>query len=356
MPQTDKKTCRPRDHLIAAGKLYPEAWKRNEYFRAGRGINGLPDWPNWCYLPIAASYAIVSEATGYQQIPMSRMELIGDVARLASLSAWRLTQGIYRFDPAVFEAVRDTPVTGDLPCDVLYRLPEWCIYVETPGMMWDKADLFGVFVHLEWDTNSKTSELRLLLDTEDALVPVPLHMGPWSLLESITRMTDVAAKHAAAAHIDLENGAEPINSMRRQVEPIISLLLYLCAQASEIGDDKARPGNPVPKKIKGGFRMFAADKPTTWDVGVRMGAALRRAYHAEETGQGGDHAGPRAHIRRSHWHGFRSGPMKREDGTEIPTESRKFDLRWMPPIPVNFEGYDDLPATIRKINKRLQKS
>jgi hypothetical protein len=46
-------------HLAAAGKLYPDAWRQAEKFRADRGRAGLPAWPSWCYLPMAAWYAIV---------------------------------------------------------------------------------------------------------------------------------------------------------------------------------------------------------------------------------------------------------------------------------------------------------
>ena len=48
---------------------------------------------------------------------------------VGALAAWRATQGIERFDPTIFEAVWDTPLTGELPTELLYRLPEWCCYV-----------------------------------------------------------------------------------------------------------------------------------------------------------------------------------------------------------------------------------
>lgn len=76
---------------------------------------------------------------------------------------------------------------------------------------------------------------------------------------------------------------------------------------------------------------------------------LRDAYQAAEVGTGGAHAGPRGHVRRAHWHGFRSGPRKRDDGSVIPTAQRRFDLRWLPPIPVNLPDVGELPATIRRV-------
>lgn len=330
-PQFGKRPCRPRDHVAAAAHHYPQAWRQSDEFRADRG-RGLPDWPAWCYLPLAAAYAIVSADLRVDRLSVQH---VGDVARLGALAAWRVTQGIYRFDPALYAAIVDTPVSGDVPHDVLYRLPEWCVYVETPGLAWNDGQLFGFFAHLEYDVNTGRPELRLLLDADTALVPVPLHLGPWSLAESISRAVDVA--HVQAAVVGGMPAGVP-KVLREWVEPLVSLLLYLCSQNAEIGDGQSQPANPEPKRTKSGWRLFPPDRPTTWDVGVRLGSALRAAYHAAETGQGGTHAGPRAHIRRAHWHGYWTGPREGE---------RRFDLRWMPPIPVNVNDVADLPATVR---------
>lgn len=131
--------------------------------------------------------------------------------------------------------------------------------------------------------------------------------------------------------------------------PLVSLLLFLCSQREEVGVEGHRPGNPAAKRTKKGWRWFPADKLTTWDVGVRIGAALRRAYQRAETGQAEidpetGRARPRAHVRRAHWHGYWTGPRVEERAAE-----RRFPLRWMPPIPVNLDSPDDLPATVRRV-------
>lgn len=142
-------SCRPRDHLVTAGRLYPDAWKKADAFRADQGKNGIPHWPDWCYLPVAASYAIVSGG-GHNQVPMTQ---IGDIGRLAALGAWRATQGIYRYDPSLYHAIIKTPVDGDIPHEVLYKLPEWCVYVETSDLTFGGDRLWGFFAHLESDAN-----------------------------------------------------------------------------------------------------------------------------------------------------------------------------------------------------------
>jgi hypothetical protein len=49
----------PTTHLHAWGKRYPRAWRLLDDFRARAGRDGLPEWPAWCYVPLAGAYAAV---------------------------------------------------------------------------------------------------------------------------------------------------------------------------------------------------------------------------------------------------------------------------------------------------------
>src|SRR6266508_5510237 len=103
-----------------------DAWLLFDTFRAGR--ERLGGWPDHVFCPVAGAQAIVAASPTYRGT--SPHDLASEIAWLSALGAWRPTQGIYRFAPALLDALWSTPVTGDLPVEVLHRLPEWCVYLE----------------------------------------------------------------------------------------------------------------------------------------------------------------------------------------------------------------------------------
>ena len=339
---------RPKRHLEYYSKFYSSAWKQVDRFRAARGKD-LPFWPEWCFMPLAGAYAIVSAEAESQGIDITSQEhrpLINDVGIIGALAAWRVTQGVYRFDSDVYRAVIDTPITGDLPHNVLFSLPEWCVYIETPGLQVYGTPTVGFFAHLEHDANTNRKELRLVVDFDmpdskaPPLHPVALHLGTWTLRESIDRA--MAETQKQSSKLGVEFNLEPGLSEHLQSEysALVSLLLYICAVNGEIGTGGRRPSNPKPAKTKKGLRMFPAPRVTVWDVGVRMGAALRAAEAVSVSeGAEGQRSGPRPHVRRAHWHGYWLGPR---DG------DRMFALKWLSPILVGGSA-DDMPVTIRPV-------
>jgi hypothetical protein len=97
-------------------------------------------------------------------------------------------------------------------------------------------------------------------------------------------------------------------------------------------------------KTKKGLRLFPPERPTPWEVGYRLGAALRRGMAEQEpaASPSGSHAGPRPHIRRAHWHSYWVG-QKSEP------EARSVVLKWLPPIPVNVQDVGDVTTTVRDV-------
>lgn len=279
-------------------------------------------------MPMAAWYSIISAHHKTDRLPLN---LIADVAQLSALGSWRYSQGVYRFDPDTFAALADTTVKGEIPSDVLLRLPEWCVYIEMPeDYRWFEKRLYGFWAHLEQDTNTNRNELRFLLDTETELKPHILHIGPWSTTEAIDRWFSEAKRQAGQAKVLIPVSSEigvSVEIIAKSINPLVSLVLYLCSEEPEIVDPKvpeAKPHYPRPKKVKSGWRLFPPDKPKMWTVGEKTGTQLRHANATEPSGRT-----VKPHLRRAHWHGFWRGPK---------TGERQFHYKWLSPIIV---GHND---------------
>lgn len=355
-----RDTHRAQAILQVVSRAYPHAWSILERFRAQQGQD-LPRWPDWCYVPLHGAAAIVSQ--GEPSLPFERVHHIGI---LGALGAWRITKGIYRFDPTLYEALIATELDQALPRSCLYRLPEWCVYLETPGLMLEldgeKRPIHGVWAHLDWESGDgargRSDELRLLLDTalspEQALdpryglIPLPLILGDGTIAEALIRLMQSAAQQAGKLGLTLPVdllSAQDRQKAAQALWPILSLVLYLCADDPDIVGRAGRPGNPTPVKTRRhGMRIFPVSELRTWDVGLRLGAALRRAQpkdqetNRSETQNTVTRARPRGHIRRAHWHTYRVGKGRQD-----------VRLKWLPPIPVNITFGEELPATIRPI-------
>jgi hypothetical protein len=338
---------RPSGLATVANRYWPKLWQYIDVCRADPKQRDPHRWPSSVFVPssviqdwLITALLPVRKDRGADlnddEVNLLRLETV----LLATIAAWRPTQGIYRFDTELSEELMNTPLTGDLPCDVLHYLPEWCVYVETP--LSEKIGSYGFFACLDSTTspsNERQLALHLTFDTIDYLYHtyVPLRKAPLlDLLQDVYQT--VPASTRMFIHM--------------LIQPAISLLLYICATNAEIGDGARRPAQPRPTKTKDGWRMFPATKPMMWDVGVRLGSALRlaKAAHTDQGIQptdqpvGSMRTGPRPHIRRAHWHCFWHG--RRDE-----PEKRTLQLHWVHPIAVKVDAVEDLPAVIRTVKK-----
>ena len=145
--------------------------------------------------------------------------------------------------------------------------------------------------NLDFDVVTKTDRLPLLFDREFDFLPIHLCLGKWSLSESIDRYIQEYKEKASESYSLIRPGKiiEDPQSFANDSAPVISLLLYICSQAEEIGSLDLRPHNPIPQKTKKGTKIFVAGNAKTWNVGQRIGVALRKAYsHLEANEQGQD--------------------------------------------------------------------
>ncbi len=322
---------RPAKIVGTYGRLYPDAWKQVDEFRSKR--KELGNWPDWCFLPLSAISTIVSKAKTLQSPNQAH-----HIGILGALAAWRVTQGIYRFDPTTFDALWNTPVAGDIPAQVLFHLPDWCVYIPTPAQTWQGAALNGFFAHLESGLNTRRTELRLLLDVTgaagDQLEVIPIQLGNGGVAAGVGKMTKEAARQFPVTMYTPDGVVETLSS---DVSPLVSLVLYLSSQAAEIqetGGGKRVPARPKPQKTKKGMRIFPPDHSSCWEVGLHLGAALKHALSELESSKPtGTHASPRLPIRRGRWQSLRDGKPDQPD-------ARSVTLKWLSPIPVNATGPD----------------
>jgi hypothetical protein len=159
---------------------YPSAWQQLDHFRA----NPPMPWADWCLLPMAASAAVVSQGAPMHTVaaaPPSGQQ----IAALAAMYAWRYSRSVFLLHPELA-----SQLVGKVPDDLsdlahFTGLPNWCTYLpaahpQRPGL--------GLWIHLEFDTNTSRPELRLLLDlggTIDDLLPIPVYLDRPTLTEAL---------------------------------------------------------------------------------------------------------------------------------------------------------------------------
>lgn len=343
---------RPSNYLIEANKHYPQAWKMiDEYIQKYRA-----NWPNWCFLPMNANVFGISKEDD-EDFPQT-------LSDLHVLAAWRTTQGIYRIDPDVLEPLWDTSISGEIPTDVLYRLPEWCVYIETGKRdIGSGRTLHGFFACLDFslgDPVELSDCVVIFLDietgpnVENQLSPYifPLKIGP-GISATIEEMIDIYMDDTGNKFYppDPEVFKNPLvknivqNDLKNLLPRIFSLLIHLCAENSEIRSTNGKD-NPAKiislKNTKNGLRYFPPNQPTVWETAWRIGASIRSyrektsTSHENELGEK-----KRPHIRRAHWHSYWIGALNGE---------RSIRIKWLPPIPVNVDSSDDLIPVIRGVD------
>lgn len=331
-------------HVAQLSHFHPDLWKRVDEVRERR------DWPSWCFLPSGEVAKLIARTPERSSRPGANLYII------TALSAWRVTQGVYKFDPDLFDCVWNTSLDTRIPCEVLFRLPEWCVYVMTPGCKYEGQDLHGFFAHLDDNTFSDRKELRILLDpgNEDLHLTLPIDLSGGSLQSSLNNTRNMylgllkgIAEPAALA----EFAALDLDWYAGIIGPLVNLLLYISSANADITNSSGlRPSRRSPKITRKGSRLFPPNRPAEWSVGFQLGAALRATQRLscekDERDPGYLRARPRPHFRRAHWHSYWTGPVNT-------AELRHLELKWMPPIAVNINnGLPSVPAFHRVTDRQ----
>ena len=251
---TNNPTPRPINALATLSKHFPRAWQQADAFR--KNPAGFPDWPDWCFMPLSA-WLTIALNSGPQRTSRASLHMM---ACLGALGAWRINQSIYQFDADLIKKLISTPVGGDLNCTTLFQLPDWCVYVETPGIKFFEKSLNGFFAHLEFDVSSGDPELRLLLDVEEGFSKTSIDLGPWSFEEGFKRMTMRSNFNVEPDDSDL--------ALKSQLQPLVSILFYLCSDEAKNSQGKNFPSNQASNPRQKGAKIIPAREPTFWNFSL----------------------------------------------------------------------------------------
>jgi hypothetical protein len=322
----------PLMYLRNVTRKFPDVVRGVESLRAG-GVG----WDERVFVPADLVVVFLRDAN----MPDVGMFLMTHV--VTSAVAWRMTKGVYIVEPEVLDVLWRTRFSHELPLSLL-SLPEWCPYVSLRREFPHYGLVDGFWVRADQDTfeGVKVPHLSVVLmpgegnDRDPWAIPVRLGVP---IVEGLRRDT-------SRTSLGGEVRERAVRDFALILERIVAIMLYINARGDVVNrkDPKLQPGNPKPKKTKGGLREFASDQIQYWEVAFRVAKQLRESAVSEGGVSGGDggefgRRSPRPHMRRGYfgvrWRGPRTNPE--------PT------IKWIPPTTVNAKSPDELPATVIKL-------
>jgi hypothetical protein len=325
-------------------------------------------WPDICYAPFWVWHL------AHNLTPEVPAALIGDnlnknnsafatVELLNILGNWRREQGIYQFPQPLMKTVAESGVVGHFSEKTFASLPEFGIYVETPGFSFGNQKLHGFFASQSYAIGLGLT-LRLALDKECSMTLISLS------LEDVTNIDEALSKpihqynrsHNVIVHSLEERYA--CQSGRGQADPrtlesLVALLIFICQRNDEITDSNGSTRtSSIEIKARKKAPMRVDAPPKTWNVGLRRGADLgakKTAVHsdvesaASTTRKGKSGTSKVPHVRQGHIHRYRYGKRKDENGNKIPKELRPLIPKWHDKTYINCTSPDALVPTLHRV-------
>lgn len=392
----------PQRVTDAAAKGLDGFWALVEHVRQNPSIlqGATGAWSSWCYVPVNAVVGLVAHLLN-GQVTLGEIEqsLSQKTRLLTAVSAWRMAKSVYVFDPDIARALSESDAEEDLPDELFLRLPDWCPYLSTPTLEISNGfHIHGFFSYVDdrafGNRHHFPPELNfeILVDTElssDGVllalgsVDVDIHhqlvceveQGNLASCDVQARTIELArAREYLHYHLNVPLGrgafgkacleqvgavrgsmselltdgrAEEISRLGGQLQARLgALLLYLVSEAPDVSPEMGQGElrSKIVANERRAIRNYQARRINTWEVGYRVGAALRafEVKRRDANDASGTGASMRPHVRRAHWHSFWSGPRDR-------AQDRKKRVRWLPPIPVNVVDSNSLVPTMHKV-------
>ena len=331
----------PLQLLKHISERYPNAWEYMEYVHQSNGKDEYPSWPNWCYAPMAAALAI---ATQRNKNLFGQLQAVSDAQQIDALAPWRISKEVFIIDESLEQMLFQQADDTSVPAEILMQIPYPCFYIQFHNFEFQNRTISGAFVHLEYDVNNDSSELRILFTfSNGSTLGFPIHINAGNLensehitvQEAINTIGTDSPLNALRGMMQTEN-----NAIKIALGKVLQIVLYLCAQNAEISPNKEQ--STVYKRGKKIRDSYAEIRK--WDVGVRIGAAVKASVQSgasnSQSKEHSAHASPRPHMRRGHWHNFWTGSKS------APSE-RKLVLKWVAPTFIGERN--DTPVVIHHV-------
>ncbi|EMO24668.1 hypothetical protein LEP1GSC170_1242 [Leptospira interrogans serovar Bataviae str. HAI135] len=208
---------------------YPD-WRAIAKMALSQRGKAVPDWPEYVFTPLS-SYIPILFPSGVDLNDPYLLKKMTIVSQLAAIVPWSLSKAVYKFSNELSQELNDSLAPEKLPTEIIKRLPQWSIYVETPEDYIEGCN--GFFAHLEFDRGS--DELRILLDYHnEPPCPLTLIIGDYTLEESF----EIFAKNLKN-NMHIDNVDETLTDFIKTphlnlMTKILPLILYICSENSEI--------------------------------------------------------------------------------------------------------------------------
>lgn len=332
--------------LKKISEQYPKAWEQMEMFHSENGSPQLGSWPDWCYAPMSAALAVASKGYDLNKLPIDiRMGMTSVAQAIFALAPWRLSKEVYVIDEDLKDLLFEQDGELDVPDEILLQLPYPCFYVELPNTYYRADKIHGFFVTLEYDVTNGDKELKPVFLTDDGDVfSYSIHIGAKTIEESVDMLDKQALENTNG---DKELKRLALRAMQDSAETkiflkqILQVILYILAQNAEITPSSEQ--SFITKRGKTVKDKYSEIRK--WDVGIRVGAAIRQQKAKEQSKKKeykeSEHQSPRPHMRRGHWHHFWTGPKAQP-------EERKLILKWLSPMAIAANP-EDMPITFHEV-------
>lgn len=269
-------------------------------------------------------------------------QVVATAMEAAVWGQWHRHRAIYRWHPAIVDALADTEADVQIPVDALRHLPHPnpCFVLDTPivhheggqAVEWSHLlvagavgddntmrivstanEFTGLMVNFVGSVKDDTGQVvdreirRTLLRFRDGATPASM-------------ADEIVARFTHDDSAPRPSDDEFLANTRAQVQMAVAMLLYVASPEPdldrwpdpEIRSKKARRRATSP--------FVVAD--VGWSVGQLLAADTTRSAESDHSGRS-----VRPHVRRAHWRRSRVGP--RDDW--------RYALRWIHPTVVNVE-------------------